>query len=308
MKWILGVSIIAMALGWAGTMTIPAATITPDEGSLKYFSQETEGIAFIDVAGLRSSPLVQDAMYKGQIKSLSPEIGAFVDATGFDVRRDLDQVTIGKMSGRERLVVADARYDKFKAEQFLKDKGRDTETYLGRAIYHDGEASIAFLDKVILFGTDNAVKKAIDQITYPGSLQVRSELLDGIRTIEAGNQVWVVGNFSQEDFPQVGRETPATQILKSLRGGTYQMRVDRDVHARAMGNFADPDSARNLTDLARGFIAVAKLQVAKQQPEFLQVLDGIQISSSGSSVTVRIDESGDLLTKLQSGRFERSLQ
>ena len=238
-------------------------------------------------------------MYKGQIKSISPEIGAFVDATGFDVRRDLDQVTIGKMSGRERLVVADARYDKFKAEQFLKDKGKDAETYLGRAIYHDGEASIAFLDKVILFGTDNAVKKAIDQMTYPGSLQVKSELLDGIRTIEAGNQVWVVGNFSQEDFPQVGRETPATQILKSLRGGTYQMRVDRDVHARAMGNFADPDSARNLTDLARGFIAVAKLQVAKQQPEFLQVLDGIQISSSGSSVTVRIDESGDLLTKLQ---------
>ena len=207
-------------------------------------------------------------------------------------------------SGRDHLVVASARYDKFKAEQFLKDKGRDPETYLGRSIYHDNNAAIACLDGVILLGTDTAVKKAIDQITYPGALQLRSDLLDSIRTIEAGNQVWAVGNFSPQDLPLGAvRETPVLQVMKSLRHGIYQMRIDRDVHARASADFADAESARNLSDMARGFIAVAKLQVAKQQPEFLQILDGVQVSSSGSAVTVRIDESGDLLMKLQKARL-----
>ncbi len=305
MKWIVGVSIFAAtALGWVATTTIPAATITPDEATLKYFPPETESIAFVDVAALRDVPLVHDALYQGQMKSVSPEIGGFMDSTGFDVRRDLDSVMIGRANGYDHLVVANARYDKFKTEQFLKDKGNAPETYLGRAIYHDNNAAIACLDGVILLGTDATVKKAIDQITYPGALQLRTDLLDSIRTIEAGNQVWAVGNFSPQDLP-VGAvpDTPVTQILKTLRHGTYQMRIDKDVHARGTGDFADAESARNLSDMARGFIAVAKLQIAKQQPDFLQLLDGIDVRSGGSSVTVRIDESGDLLMKLQKARL-----
>jgi hypothetical protein len=199
MKWIVGVSIIAMALGWAGTMTIPAATITPDEATLKYFPPETQGIAFVDVAALRNAPLVQDALNKGQFQSLPPGLNEFVEATGFDIRRDLDCVTVGKISAHERLGVAYARYDQFKAEQFLRDKGKEAETYLGRAVYRDGDTAVAFLDGIILFGSENAVKNGLDRITYPGSVQIGSDLLEAIRTIEAGNQVWAVGNLSQED-------------------------------------------------------------------------------------------------------------
>ena len=93
-------------------------------------------------------------------------------------------------------------------------------------------------------------------------------------------------------------------IFKSLQRGTYQMRVARDLHARATGNFSDADSAKDLADMARGLIAVAKLQVAKQQPDLLHVLDGIQVSSNGSSVIAQIDEPGDLLMKLRPN-FER---
>jgi hypothetical protein len=313
MKWIVGVSIVAAVLGWAGTMTIPAATITPDEATLKYFPPETQGIAFVDVAALRNASLIQNAMGKEQLQSVPPGLKEFMDKTGFDVRRDVDRVTVGKISTFEKLAVADARFDKFKAEQFLRDKGKEAETYLGRAVYRDGDTAITFLDGVILFGSENAVKQAIDRMTYPGSPQLGNDLLKAIKTIEAGNQVWAVGNFSQEDLPATGlrESTPAAQILKSLRGGTYQMSIDSGVHARATGNFTDAESAGNTADMARGLIAVAKLQVAKQQPDLLKALDGIQVSSSGSSVVVRIEEPGDLLMKLQTTyrpTFERRLE
>src|SRR5262249_14899747 len=147
--------------------------------------------------------------------------------TGFDIRRDLDRVTMGKISTQERLVVANARYDQSKAEQFVRAKGKEPELYLGRSVYLDGAGAVTFLDGVVLFGTANSVKTAIDRMTSPGSVQIKNDLLEAIRTIESGNQVWAVGNFSQGDLPAGGvRDSgPAAQILKSLQGGTYQMRV-----------------------------------------------------------------------------------
>jgi hypothetical protein len=309
MKWFIGVSILATALGWAGTMTIPAATVAPDEATLKYFPPETQSIAFVDVAALRNAPLVQDALKSGQFQT-PQNFQEIIDKTGFDIRRDLDTVTVGSINTRERLIVANAHYDKLKVEQFLRDSGNSFETYLGRDIYRVGDGEVALVDNIVLFGTGNALKSAIDRITYPGPSQIGSDLLDAIKTIEAGNQIWAVSNAPQQTMlpPGINESTPAVKILKTVRGGKYQMRIDRDVHARATANFVDAESARNLADMARGFIAVTKLQIAKQQPDFLPVLDGIQVSNSGSSVVAQIDESGDLLMKLQNVRGQALLK
>ena len=62
MKWIAGVSLVAVIFGTAASMTIPAQTITPDLAILKLLPAETQGVAFIDAAALRNTPLVQDLM------------------------------------------------------------------------------------------------------------------------------------------------------------------------------------------------------------------------------------------------------
>ena len=94
MKWILGASVLAMTLGFAATATIPAATITPDESILKYFSAETQSIAFVDVASLRGTPFVQSVLNQAKFQSLPAGVSDFIDATGFDVRRDLNRIQI----------------------------------------------------------------------------------------------------------------------------------------------------------------------------------------------------------------------
>ena len=302
MKWLCGASILALTLGWAATATIPAATITPDESILKYFPPETKGVAFIDVVSLRSAALVQSALAKGWLQSLPSGVNNFMESTGFDVRRDLDRVTIGTISERDRLIVAEAHYDRFKAEYYAKDRGAEPETYLGREIYRKGDGALTFLDDVILVGTYRSVKQGLDRVTYPGGPQIGSDLLDAIRTIEAGNQIWAVGKSMEINLPAgVVSQMPAAKILQSLQRGTYQMRIDRDIHARILADFSDANTASNLADMARGLIAVAKLQVAKQQPDLLHVLDGIQISSSGPTVTAQIEEQGDLLMNIKRG-------
>jgi hypothetical protein len=304
MKWILGAAMIAIAMGWAATATIPAATVTIDPTSLKFLPPETQGLAVIDVAGLVGTPLVQDAVKnRPLIQNGPPDLQEFITATGIDPMKDINTVTVAKLGMKYAFFVVQGRIDKFKVQQYLVDKGKQADGYLGQTIYYDKDGAIAVLDNVLLAGQVDAVKKGLDQMQIPGSSPLRSDLLAALQTIDAGNQIWGVGDVSVSDLPATGLRGPAPvmDMLKTLQRGTYQMRVDTGVHIRATGSFADADSAKNISDLVAGALAIAKLQVAKGQPDMLQVLDGIQVNNSGTTLTLKIDEPGDLLKKASHG-------
>jgi hypothetical protein len=316
MKLLFGVSIsaiLAIAMGIAAIAMVPATPVSIDAVSLKFLPPETQGIAFIDVASLRNAPLLQDGLKQKDLQ-VPGDWADFVSATGIDPERDIDRVTIGKIDARNALFVVQGRIDRFKIGQYLKEKGKlgTSEAYLGQTLYRDRDNACVFLDNVVLAGQVGAVKKALDQMQLPGSLPLRSDLISAIQTIEAGNQVWAAGDFSASDLGSVGVRgpAPAVEMLKSLRSGTYQMRIDSGLVARATGNFADAESAKNVGDLGRGALALAKVQFARQQPQMAQLLDGIQVSYSGTTVTVRIEESEEALKKLKDLRpaIERQIR
>ena len=300
MKWILGVSVIAIVMGWVATMTIPAATVPIDDAGLKFLPPDTKGIVFIDVAALLNAPLVQDVLKDGKLVGRR-DWGDFGAATGMDPERDIDKVTIGQIDGKDTVVIVQGRINKFKIQQYLKDKGKESETYLGQTLYRDGNNTIVVMENLVLLGQSNAVKKAVEQVQLPASSPLRSDLKAAIQTIDAGNQIWGVGDFSAADLSNLGVRgpAPALEMLKSLKGGTYQMHVDTGIQARAVGNFTDVESAKNIGDLVRGALAVAKMQIAQQQVDMVKLLDGIQVTNSGTTLTLRIDESGELLKKLK---------
>lgn len=299
MKWTLGVLMIAIAMGWASTATIPAATPTIDDVSLKFLPPDTVAVAFVDVAALRNAPLVQD-LAKNKDLQLPYRLAEFIEATGFDPQRDLDKVTFAKINARDGLAVAQGRVDRFKVEQFFKDKGKSSEAYLGQTLFRDGNGAVALIDDVVLAGQVNAVKRAIEQRQLPGSMPLKAELLAALQTIDVGSQVWGVGELALKDMERVGVRGPApvVDMLKSLRTGTFQMNVDSAIHAKATGNFADAQSAKDVGDLAQGALAIARLQMAKQKPELLPVLNGIQVSASGVTVNVKLEMSGELFKGL----------
>src|SRR5262245_54896400 len=305
MKWIAGVLVVAVGFGVLATRTIPAQTVTPDLGILKLMPGETQGVAFIDAAALRNTPLGQEFIAEGRIPTTPPKLDEFVQATGFDFRRDMDRLTVGRLADKRMLLVVEGRYDKFKVERFLSDHVSRLESHMGRQSYEDRDldVGVAFMDTMIIAGYIEAVKKAIEQASVPASSMLLSDdLLATIRTIDAGNQVWGVGEFHFDELPVPKLAPqgagPVLELVKTLRGGTYQMRVDRDVSARITGRFTDADSAKTIADVGRGMVSLMKLQVAKDQ-DILQALDGVQISNSGTTIVVNIDETGDVLKKLR---------
>src|ERR1043165_7138106 len=100
MKWILGFIAVAVLVGVVATITVPAQTVTLDEGTLKLLPPETLGIAFIDVAGLRNAPLFNDVILQ-KLPQFPHELSEFAQATGFEVQRDIDSVTAGRIGAHD---------------------------------------------------------------------------------------------------------------------------------------------------------------------------------------------------------------
>jgi hypothetical protein len=301
MKWLVGVSIVSVAMGWVAVSMIPAAPVAIDDPSFRFLPPETQAVAFIDAAALRSAPLVQEAFAYQPTLEMSSRDAEFFVAAGINPLREINKVTFAKIGAKSGFAVLQGQYDRFKVEQLLKDSGKQVEAYLGQNVYRNGDGAFVLFDSVVVAGDVDGVKKAIDQMQLPGSLPLRSDLMASIQTIEAGNQVWAAGDITIADLGSMGLRGPApvVEMLKSLKGGTYQMRVDSGIHARITGNLSDFESAKNLADLARGALALAKMQVGQKQPDAIPLLDGIQVSNNATTLTIDVEESGDLLKKLK---------
>jgi hypothetical protein len=241
------------------------------------------------------------------------KIREFTEATGFDVQRDVDKLTAGRIGQRDVLAIVHARFDRFKVEQFVVSKADhiESETYLGRVIYKphntdtDRSGGVSFIDNMIVAGNLNAVKQAIDRMAAPApSVVQNTELMNEIRSIEAGNQIWAAGKFDPQLFGTTPVEGRIDSLAHSLKTGTYQMRLDQDVHLRATGNFTSPEMAKASTDMLRGLLAMAKLQFS-QEEKLARLLDGVNIESSADQLTVSFSATGDLIKQIQEMRAGR---
>ena len=89
-------------------------------------------IGYINFAQLRKGFLIEQLAKMAAPVPLDPEYADFVNATGFDYSRDIDQMVIATDEGHT-LAVADGRFDQKKIEQYALRSGR---------LQHDGERPI----------------------------------------------------------------------------------------------------------------------------------------------------------------------
>ena len=89
----------------------------------------------------------------------------------------------------------------------------------------------------------------------------------------------------------------ALDLIASLESGTYQMRLDSVLTGRAVGQFRTPETARRTGDLLRGLVAFGKMQTF-EQPDLIELLDGVQIDNVESSVEIHFAVDGELLRRI----------
>jgi len=274
----------------------------PDE--LKYVPSSAALVAFANVHEVMTSDTRQ------RLRNALPDMPngqhEFQDQTGIDIERDIDRVVAfvgqrmvdGRSVPAEGMVLARGRFDQVRIESLVREHGGIVEDYKGRRVISvapdvpDSSAakptiSLAFLEPgVVAVGTRDMVRGAVDLKDGGASITTNDEMMARVKDVDRAN-AWAVGRFdlltSQAKLPSdiADRLPPITWFSASTD-------VNGGVRGVLRAEARDDEAARNLRDVVRGFMALAKMQ-AGSRPEFQGVLQALQLNGSGRTVAVSFD-------------------
>jgi hypothetical protein len=201
-------------------------------------------------------------------------------------------------------VVARGRFNDTQLEGLIREHGGTVEEYKGKRLVnapkqatpaeltdtaphplrvaHDNLV-LAFLEPgLIAFGDAAAVKTAIDAQLSAHSITSNNEMMDLVKDIGQSNNAWAVGRFDilAAKLPeQVAKQMPPVKWFAAA--GQVNGGVAGSVRAEAR----DDQSAENLRDVVRGFLALARMQ-SQADPRTAALVESLQMSGTGKTVAL----------------------
>jgi hypothetical protein len=262
----------------------------PEE--LRYVPRTATVVAFADVRDVMASDLhrrFNDAMPHHREGRRS-----FEDQTGINIEADIDRVIAfadgGPAVAGSRgagLALARGRFDAVKIEGLMRAHGAEVVEYKGRRLFvspgTDARFGLTFLEPgLAALGSARLLRSAVDLQEGGDSVMGNDELMALARPLADGNNAWVVGRFDsiarQANVPDavMSRLPPITWF--SI--GTH---VNGGIRGVVTAQTSDEASAANLLDVARGMLALAKLQTGSR-PELQAAIQALALEGDGTSV------------------------
>jgi hypothetical protein len=293
----------------------------PEE--LRYLPSTSTVVAFADVREVMTSELRQH--FRESILQGAQENGQreFQEQTGINIETDIDRVVAGLdvTSGGTAnfngsgIVLARGRFDEVRIEALMREHGAHVDAYKGKRLItteakipvppsppdstfpvpavppapsSPQSFSLSFVEPgLVAVGTTTLVQHVVDLHSGGGESALTNEdLMEHIRAFGNGN-VWAVGRLdvlrARSKIPDAvsARIPPITWF--SVNG-----RIDSGLQAALSAETRDEESAKNLRDVVRGFLALAKLQTSTK-PEYQRFVDSLQLTGTGNTVALSVE-------------------
>lgn len=271
----------------------------PEE--LQYVSRDAAVIAFADVREIMTSDLRQRLLKTLPMKEDGQR--EFQEKTGINIETDLDRIVAAVNTNPEGMkmpgggvILARGRFDEAKIELLMKEHGAHVEDYrTKRLILGDSDGqdrfAMAFLEPgLVAFGTTGTVRSAIDLHQGGGnpntglaSVTSNEELMNLVRSLETGN-AWAVGRF---DTLTAGAHLPEeiSSRLPPITWFSISTHVNGGIRGVVRAEARDDESAGNLRDVVRGFLALAKMQ-AGNNAQFQLMAQSLELGGTGRTVAL----------------------
>jgi hypothetical protein len=307
-----GVLIVGLGTGLvASYMGLPALALQSKDGpdELQYVPEDAKLLAYANVRDVMASELRQ------KIREIHPETkhNDFEEKTGINIETDIDRVVAslsgtGEQSDREgMLVIASGRFDAVRIEGLAREHGGQVTEYKGkRLITHTPRSephamAVAFMKPgLVAFGTDRAVRQAIDLENGGPNVTDNDEVMGLVRDIDDGN-AWAVGRFDAiANRARLPREV-ANQ-LPPINWFAATGHVNGGIRGLVRAEARDEAAAQNLRDVVRGFMALARLQTSAK-PELNTMLNSLQLGGEGKTVSLEFAVPTEIIDML--GALER---
>jgi len=303
----LGTGLVAYYVGF------PATAFFNGDGpkELQYIPSTASVVAAVEVREIMASDLRQRLRQQFNGEEQDNHRREFQELTGINFETDIERIVAAFDSqsgaGDNALALARGVFDPVKIEALMREHGADVQDYKGTRLIvvasfdhkefdpataenvrRKAEMGLAFIEPGLVgFGSTALVKHAIDLHTGGGSsAATNDELVAHIRSLEGGN-AWVVGRVDalreRAQIPEVIANQIPPITWFSVRG-----HVDGGVQARITAEAKDDESANQLRDVVRGFLALAKLQTSSK-PEFQRFVQSLQLGGTGKTVSLQVE-------------------
>jgi len=312
---VLGVGISAgLVAYYAGfPMSAFARSGGPDE--LKYVPSDATVLAYADVRAVMSSEL------RRKLHEAAPmsENGQreFQDQTGINIETDIDHVVAFVAPGAGAslppgsgasgfpgggMVLARGVFDAVKIEALMREHGARIEDYKShRLIVADIKRSVGlpadtrpdatsdgfaltFMETgLAAVGSASLVRSAIDNQANGQNVTTNEEIMNLVRSLDSGN-TWAVGRF---DALQKQARLPAevASRIPPITWFSVSSHVNGGITGVIRAETRDEESANNLRDVVRGFVALAKMQMGSK-PEYQTMMQAFELGGTGKTVAL----------------------
>jgi hypothetical protein len=287
----LGTGLLASFVGFQ-TLTL-AGQSAPE---FNYVPRDVQFLAFANVRR------VMDSELRRTLSELRPgvnnEADQFKQHTGIDTGTDIDSVVATWLGAQGHegppLVIARGRFDDAQIESLIMAQGGVAEDYNGkRLLMHEQEMfAVVFLEPgLAAIGSPSSVRTAIDTQMSGTNVTGNEELMRLVGDIDDGD-LWTVARFDA----LAGGPLPTDVVtqLPSISWFSAKGFIDSGVQGQLRVEARDEESARNLQDVVRGFVALARLQVS-QQAGLGQVIDSLQLAGEGKTVSLSFSVTSELI-------------
>jgi hypothetical protein len=312
----LGTGLVAYYVGFPATAFF--SKNGPEE--LRYMPATATVVGAVEVREIMASDLRQRLKEKIGSDAQDNSRRQFQELTGINFETDIERVVacFDSHSSADNTALALARgtFDETKIEALMREHGADVQDYKGkkliiasklapedsagsafekdadpaqrRLVAHRGNMALAFIEPgLVAFGGRPLVEQAIDLHTGGGSSAATNEdLVAHIHGLE-GSNAWVVGRLDALRERAKLPDIVANQI-PPITWFTIRGQIDGGIAARITAEAKDDESANQLRDVVRGFLALAKLQTSSK-PEFQRFVQSLQLGGTGTTVSLALE-------------------
>ena len=285
--------LIAVLVAGVVVRVSAVASNTPDE--LAYITSAARMVAYADVHQLMTSPLHE--RWRDLRNTGTPAGGDLEARTGIKFDRDVDRILMastgdGRADPSRSLLVARGRFDRARIEAAMRQQGAQASTYRGTQLLsitdaaHD--ATVAFAESgLLLFGADAGVRGALDaKAGVSATISTNREFMTLVDEVDDGT-AWSVARFDSLS----GRTPLPSAVVSQLPPIDWiaaSGHVDSGVRGLLRAEAHDAQAAQNLHDVVQGFLALARIQGARD-PAYKTLLDSVVLNVEGKSVSMSFE-------------------
>lgn len=325
----IGTGLVAYYMGFPlGAFT---STGGPDE--LRYVPRDVAVVAYADVRAVMASDLRQRLrrVVPGQENGQRD----FQELTGINIETDIEHVVASLETPDPRnptatggLVLARGVFNEEKIQALMREHGGHAEQYRGKwlMVAPSGkpgaadpaqgaapspepadpsaaqqnrpapEVSLSFLEPgLVAIGTSRLIHRSIDLGAGGDNVTTNEQLMGLIRSLDSGN-AWAVGRF--DALKSSGMPQGLKDQLPPITWFSVTGQVHDGLNGVIRAEASTDEAAKNLREVAQGFIALARLQ-AGSKPELQAVIQSLNLGGTGTTVALSFSVPGTVFDLLE---------